>query len=309
MATVLSDLPVDDTHQAFVAHVAPVVGLTEIDNLQSSVGGGNLHTIIDYHRRRWDMITARQRLELQGQAICREFTKGDKDEAAKLWQLLAAGGLPMLDPRYTWTQPFREAMQPLVHAQKGFEKVLEREVRKMPCYSWAKGISGFGDISYAAVIAECAGGAEADPWTIGDYRSPAALWKRMGLAVVTEGRYEVMDTRKGKKGDTRLVEVTEKGAGRQRLVAGDEALAHGYVPRRRAIMWNIGASIIKKQVVSARRQALPDAPSDGPYGEVYRMRKEYELARGQLPIVAHRRAQRYMEKRLLRDLWREWRKI
>lgn len=252
------------------------------------------------------MINGRKRLELQAQAICREFTKGDKDEAQKLWAKLQAGTCTDF-PLIAWTSAFVEAMQPLIVAEKQFARLLEKEAKALPCYDWVKGVLGFGAASYGGIVAECAGGDEANPSTIADYRSPAALWKRMGVGLVNTGSYEVHDTRKGQDGLLRRVDV-DKGAGRQRMVAGEEALVHGYVPRRRAILWNVGQSLIKAQI----RKDPDDAEKRialGELGEVYLMRKEYELAREVAPIVAHRRAQRYMEKRLLRDLWREWRKL
>lgn len=99
------------------------------------------------------------------------------------------------------------------------------------------------------------------------YSNPAKLWKRMGLAVMGDGT-------------------------RQRRISGADALEHGYSPSRRSVMWNIGTCIIK---------------AGGAYKEIYNTRKEYELTRVETKAHAHNRAQRYMEKRLLRDLWSAWR--
>lgn len=103
---------------------------------------------------------------------------------------------------------------------------------------------------------------------LSNYANPAKLWKRMGLAVIN-----------GKS---------------QRRVGGAEALEHGYSPQRRSIMYCIGDSMIKKQ---------------NAYRELYLARKvieEQKMPEG-TKLHWHRRAQRYMEKRLLRDLWRAWR--
>jgi hypothetical protein len=92
----------------------------------------------------------------------------------------------------------------------------------------------------------------------------------------------------------------------------DDWIAHGYNRQRRSRLWNIGDAIIKAQV----RKVLDDDGEDagertsiGDYGAAYLARKAYELARDpeMQPIKAHRRAQRYMEKRLLRNLWGAWR--
>lgn len=81
-------------------------------------------------------------------------------------------------------------------------------------------------------------------------------------------------------------------SGRQRKVAGAEGIEHGYSPRRRVVLWAIGSSMIK---------------TGGPYKAVYNERKEYESPRVETKMHAHNRAKRYMEKRVLRDLWAAWR--
>jgi hypothetical protein len=104
---------------------------------------------------------------------------------------------------------------------------------------------------------------------LSNYSNPAKLWKRMGLAVMPNGE-------------------------RQRRFADKElAILAGYNPSRRSVVWNIGDCLIKA-----------NSPQ---YRPVYDKRKEYELTRTDKPIVAHARAKRYMEKRLLLDLWKAWR--
>jgi hypothetical protein len=109
------------------------------------------------------------------------------------------------------------------------------------------------------------------------------VWKRMGMAVIDGGR--------------------------QRRVAGDAALLHGYSPARRSIMWNIGACLIKAQVRSAKDEEGNKLASTaiGPYGQLYIDRKAMEAERVDSAAHAHNRAQRYVEKRLLRDMWKAWR--
>lgn len=99
------------------------------------------------------------------------------------------------------------------------------------------------------------------------YSNPAKVWKRMGLAV--------------------------EGGERMRCRVG---VNNGYSPYRRAIMFCIGDSLIKGN-------------RDGEYRALYLARKVYEIERlpDIKPIIAHRRAQRYMEKRLLLKLWQAWR--
>lgn len=106
---------------------------------------------------------------------------------------------------------------------------------------------------------------------LSNYANPGKLWKRMGLGLV-DGE-------------------------RQRKVSGDAELAirHAYSPSRRSVMWIVGDNLIRA--------------ANAEYGALYRERKAYELARNpEMPLIAaHKRAHRYMEKRLLRNLWKAWR--
>lgn len=115
----------------------------------------------------------------------------------------------------------------------------------------------------------------AEAGDLSNYSSIAKLWKRMGLAVM-DGQ------RQGNPG---------KGAD------AADWIAHGYSPVRRSRMWNIGDTLIKGN-------------RTGPYRTSYLDRKAYEIARNpeMTPMQAHRRAQRYMEKRLLKHLWQAWRR-
>ena len=79
------------------------------------------------------------------------------------------------------------------------------------------------------------------------------------------------------------VEVDKESGKARREVGG----------RRRSIVWIAGDCLVKQ--------------NRGEYRALYDARKEYESGRVETKMHAHRRAQRYMEKRLLRDLWRAWR--
>lgn len=105
---------------------------------------------------------------------------------------------------------------------------------------------------------------------LSNYGNPAKLWKRMGLAVF-DGK-------------------------RQRRVADpDLAILYGYSAERRSIMYVIGENLIKT--------------NNQDYRAIYDQRKAYELERA--PDMkaghAHNRSKRYIEKRLLKNLWRAWR--
>jgi hypothetical protein len=93
----------------------------------------------------------------------------------------------------------------------------------------------------------------------------------------------------------------------------DDWIAHGYNPSRRSAIWNIGDTMLKAQIRKIKDDAGEDTGERtalGIYGEVYLARKQYELARNpeMTPMQIHRRSQRYMEKRLLKNLWQAWRR-
>ena len=108
---------------------------------------------------------------------------------------------------------------------------------------------------------------------LSNYANPAKLWKRMGLAVFD-------------------------GKAQRKSTDAELAVIMGYSPRRRSISWRIGDCLIKG--------------NKGEYYQLYVDRKAMELeklpadAKGR-KLHAHRRAQRYIEKRLMRNLWRAWR--
>lgn len=176
-------------------------------------------------------------------------------------------------------------LQDGTHAGKlQIERTLRALVKKLPIYGlFVEKTPGFGDIGLAQIVGQCG--------DLSNYSNPAKVWKRMGLGIV-DGQ-------------------------RQRCIAGDAALAirHGYSPRRRSTMFVIGDSLVKCQ---------------GPYREIYLARKAYEIQKAEAAGLTvkpaaqikkaeadkcmsqghiHARAQRYMEKRLLRDLWTAWKNL
>ena len=156
------------------------------------------------------------------------------------------------------------------------EAEMRRLARTLPVWSWASGIRGFGELGVAIIAAE-ASGPRGD---VGSYATKERLWKRLGLAVI-EGE-------------------------RQQRKAGDAAIAHGYSPRRRAQIWTICSdSMFRHQW----RGAKDDAPAHpiGPYGEVYRARREHTKLRNWSHARQHNDALRIMTKALIEDYWRVWR--
>lgn len=168
-------------------------------------------------------------------------------------------------------------------------KNMQRLAESLPAWiGFGADIKGFGSLSLAVIVAEAG--------DLSGYSNPAKLWKRMGLAPIS------------KLGITKSGAAWRKGG----LNAQDWTDA-GYCMRRRSHMFVIGDTLIKKQNV---------------YREIYLERKEFERAKAmaagltvapaaKIPAARaiqfisdghiHRRAQRYMEKRLLRELWKAWR--
>lgn len=231
-----------------------------------------------YHRHRQDLHDAEKRLDLQIQSIYRRFRRavylasGQGQSGAHAWdapEFLTDTqiALRIADEQKaeadvladSHTLSMREGKDTIHAARLVPEKNMKKLARELPVWAWTESINGMGELGLAQIIAETG--------DLCNYTNPAKVWKRMGLAVIN-----------GKS---------------QRRVKGEGALEQGYSPRRRAIMFVIGDSMIKKQNL---------------YRELYLKRKAYEEMK--LPDSTkmhwHRRAQRWMEKRLLSDLWRQW---
>ncbi|HUW34835.1 MAG TPA: hypothetical protein VM223_24770 [Planctomycetota bacterium] len=191
--------------------------------------------------------------------------------AAKYMSAMTKGKVPKdVDARFV------ELMKPVLTASVGSsaawdalaaacEKKMIEGAGQLPVTEFVDSVRGFGLTGLAMIIGEAG--------DLGNYANPAKLWKRMCLAVID-------------------------GVSQRKATDPEVAARMGYNPRRRAVMYRVGDSMIKGN-------------KDG-YRELYDSRKAMELER--LPadekgrkMHAHRRAQRYIEKRLLRDLWRAWR--
>jgi hypothetical protein len=177
-----------------------------------------------------------------------------------------------------------EACRPFENMRSSLESQMKKLARSLPVYEWVKSVLGFGDLGLAIIVGECG--------NLSNYDCPAKVWKRMGVAVI-DGE-------------------------RQRKSAEDFAI-HGYNPRRRSAMWTIGDSMLKNK--------------GSEYYEVFEERLHYEIekaagtelekticSRGMktnkkgveyesFSAHARARAQRFMEKRLLKDLWNAWREV
>lgn len=212
-------------------------------------------------RLRQDMARAEKSLTNQIRAICRRLA-GGKVEGGKVYDSMMNGcAHPLAETAAAACAWLLAARQHPADGRKALEKRLTVLAKATPLWPWAEGVRGLGALSLAKVYGECG-----DP---GAYRSEAALWKRAGLAVIDGGR--------------------------QRLVGGDAALAHGYSPERRSTFFVVADCLLKAQ---GKGEAA------GPYRRIYDDRKALERPRVESDGHAHNRAMRFMTKRLLRDAFR-----
>src|SRR3990167_4901722 len=230
----------------------------------------NLSLLYRLQRDREDAVNEERSLTLRMKARARrgaplpgQATRRKRPRCVALASQWSAGkGDPaMVLALAEMNAPLTVARQPVTAWRKATEKEMEHIARSLPLASFVEATRGFGYLGLAQIVAE------AGP--LSDYANPAKLWKRFGLAVFD-------------------------GKAQRRTTDKELAIVMGFAPRRRAVMWNIGDSLIKRGVE---------------YRAVYLVRKAYEEEQHPelRPIQRHRRAQRYMEKRLLRDLWRAWR--
>ena len=274
-----------------------------------------IDSVIEFYRLRQDMIRARTKLILQGQASLRRLFDGDKEQAASAWGDATKDEVHELRGLLS---PYIVALEVLDKQQTQYEKHLIKSVKGLPIYAWARSVKGFGDLSLACIIGEASGYAACDIvdrhgavhrkagefYSVGDFKSVSALWKRMGLAVLN-GR------RQGAPGN---------GA------TADDWIIEGYSKTRRSVMWNVGNSLILS-MGKFRPVFGEDVRANSEYTElqcVFAERARYEAER--LPhkcgtaikesktrkesytLHAANRAKRYTEKRLLRMLYSEWRR-
>ncbi|MFP1634114.1 hypothetical protein ACLB6G_20485 [Zhengella sp. ZM62] len=241
------------------------------------------------HRQRQFAMVQRKRAHLSLGAFIRTNLGWTKDGDAKANAEIRKLTSDMIDGKAD-RQDFAEiieaalmAVDPFVKIEADCQKAMTKLAKKLPVWNaWGYAINGFGPVGLAMIVGEAG--------DLSAYPKKGHLWKRMGLAVID-------GTAQGRPG---------KGA------SASDWIARGYNPKRRSIIYQIGDSLIKKQ---------------SEYRDAYLERKAYERARAEmigLQIVpaakiprknadefmseghVHNRAQRYMEKRLLRDLHKQW---
>lgn len=234
------------------------------------------HLLRELRHQYVDVMRAEVRLVLQMKASCRRFCGGDKEEANKLFKRIEKGEDQDSNIENALL-PFFAAQEPLAEARNMLEKQIVKATKDLPALAFVEGVKGFGLASFGAVIGEAG--------DLSGYATPWRLWKRMGLAVMPDGT-------------------------RQRRVAGADAILHGYAPQRRSLVWNIGDCLLKLQSGKIDEETGEILKEPGYYRTIYNNRKEFERQKN--PEItdgwAHNRAKRYMEKELILDLWRAWRR-
>ena len=252
---------------------------------------GSVYAIIPIHRDRMFLMNQRKSCDLALGSYLRraEGWRKEKPEAER--KEIAARVAAMLDG----SADAGQHSEVIDVSRKGSEAFtlkedqeawkLEYVAKTLPVWdAWAKDVKGFGARSLGVIVGEAG--------DLSNYDDYSKLWKRMGLAVMDGIRQ----------------------GGLPKTASKDEWKEHGYNPKRRSHMFIIGECLTK---------------AAGQYRDIYLARKEYERDRAAtsglvvLPSARipkddregymsdghiHRRAQRYMEKRFLRDLWKAWRK-
>ena len=255
--------------QVPVAPISPLPGLIADPDVISALRM--------YSRRRMDAVLAEGTLTRQiGRIVARYLNKTE------------------VTTKEVHAYESSEALQPLIQARQAprawrarEEKTLVRLVEQLPVYhAFWKPVPGLGALGLAQIIGEAG--------DLSNYANPAKLWRRFGLHV---GNGKAFATWRSQGG----------------LSAKDWEAA-GYSPRRRSLIFNVTDSMLKQRanpyrvLVAERKEVerkkaaqeglIVASATDIPQGQ----REKYRS-------LAHikARAERYVSKRLLRDLWRAWR--
>lgn len=180
--------------------------------------------------------------------------------------------------------------------QDRLAREMGRAAKKLPVWAFAESVRGLGAPMLGKLVAEAPG------WeTRGflDFAGPMKLWKWFGLHVVD-------------------------GAAPRRTVG--QVL--GYSPYRRSVAWQMGDSLLRANLRKNKETGVTSAI--GPWGELYLKQKDRERQKAGLKGLEilpaakikklhlnddaaisegriHLQAKRWVEKRLLRELWRAWR--
>lgn len=252
------------------------------------------------NRQAWHQAEKAQ--TLRAKAMCRRLAEeGDKKEADRIYKAaLGEGEHPMASMAMAIIVPFIEARGVLEGYRKPIEKEIERTAKRFLIADWVKETPGFSFNALGAILGEAG--------DIGSYANPGKLWKRFGLAPFRGAAASTLVRGSAKAGMTK-----------------DDWSDLGYKPARRSVMYVIGDALIGGMGHGPRPMVGEDieAREDwSPYQKLFVSRLRHEAEREpamrlpdtkegkeSYPRHAFMRAKRYVEKRFLRDLWREWRRL
>lgn len=187
---------------------------------------------------------------------------------------------PYMD-EYEKLAPFMAARWPLDEERETAERLMVMKAESLPVYPFIQSTPGMASLGLGVLVGEIG--------NLSNYKTPARVWKRMGVAVINGERQ-----------------------GRKLTGNAEKAAEHGYNRKRRSALWTIGDSMLKHQVeVREKKTENEHRVSVGKYGDIYLTEKErQQTLYPELPKIAwHRRAQRKAEKELLKDLWLEWKRV
>jgi hypothetical protein len=157
---------------------------------------------------------------------------------------------------------------------KQYQKDMTAIVAAMPIAPWVEETPGLSLLAVGRILAE----AGAD---LRKFGGPAKLWKRFGLGMVSE-----------KSGEPMV---------RQRLRRGTElALLHGYNPSRRSMMF-----IVQGTVHQCGKKANNEFYQYSEEAKAKAIANHPDWTKGH--VFLHQR--RLLSKRILRELWVQWRKM
>ena len=162
---------------------------------------------------------------------------------------------------------FIEAHHCIKLSLKDMEKAMEKLAKELPIFEWSKDIPGIGPPTLAKIVAEVGG---VNNNSFGDYETVSRVWKRMGLAVMPDGK-------------------------RQRRIAGEAAIEHGYDPQRRSEMYLAVTYIIMKGKAD-------NHPLYAYYTDTKARVRERCTSDGHADMYA----KRLVAKKLLKWMWKEW---
>jgi len=168
--------------------------------------------------------------------------------------------------------PMIASINVLEQSIAGIEKEIVKEMKEHPLNSWINETKGVGSLTVARII-NAAGG---DLLT---YDNPMKLWKRFGLAVREDGTRQ------------QLKKMVDPLTGKPSKMTLEEARANFYSPQRRSIAYLLQDCVIRSK-----------SPK---YYDLYVERKKYETETSPQLTPKHldNRARRWLNKRLLKDLW------